>query len=109
MSKVVVPPRLYRHNTAELSAAFIVDGIAVVQMRSNVDYQQLLGELANKCFNVITVPFAKNNCNCVVVIFDCCNKENFINCVLERLLKTFLNSYSLLLSKAPPNPLKISV
>ena len=46
-------------------------------MRRNVGLPTF-GQLANKYWEVITVPSGKKRCTCVDVVFDCYDKKNSI-------------------------------
>ena len=37
--------------------------------------QQHFREPANKYLKIITVPFRRNGCNCMLVLFDCCSNK----------------------------------
>ncbi|KAK3746863.1 hypothetical protein QZH41_000037 [Actinostola sp. cb2023] len=64
-------------DSGELSTAYLIDGMAVVQMMRSVN-SATFGELARKYFGVITAQLGKNGCNRVDVIFDRYDKEDSI-------------------------------
>ena len=74
--QVQVQPRLtldYRTSTA-----YIIDGIAVVQIMKKAAGSATFKELANKYFQVITAHLGNNGRHCVDVVFDCNEKEDLI-------------------------------
>ena len=58
-----------------ISTAYVIDGMAVVQMMKNAG-SATFGELANKYFQLITAHLGNNGCNRVDVVFDRYNKED---------------------------------
>lgn len=72
---VQVLPRLL--SDSELLTAYVLDGMAVVQMVKTAG-ARTFGELANNYYNTITAPLGKCNCNRVDVVFDRYDKEHSI-------------------------------
>ena len=60
-----------------ISTAYVIDGMAVVQMMKNAG-SATFGELANKYFQLITAHLGNNGCNRVDVVFDRYDKEDSI-------------------------------
>ena len=60
-----------------MSTAYVIDGMAVVQMMKNAG-SATFGELANKYFQLITAHLGNNGCNRVDVVFDRYDKEDSI-------------------------------
>ena len=75
--EVQVLPRLRVDGVCELSTAYIIDGMAIVQMVRSAG-SATFGELAEKYFNFITAQLGKNGCNRVDVVFDRYDKEDTI-------------------------------
>ena len=72
--QVQVLPRL---PVEEESTAYIIDGMAAVQMMKTAG-AATFGELAGKYFDAITAPLGNNGCNRVDVVFDRYDKEESI-------------------------------
>ena len=64
---VQVLPRLL--SDSELLTAYVLDGMAVVQMMKTAG-ARTFGELTNNYYSTITAPLGKCNCNRVDVVFD---------------------------------------
>ena len=60
-----------------ISTAYVIDGMAVVQMMKNAG-SATFGELANRYFQLITAHLGNNGCNRVDVVFDRYDKEDSI-------------------------------
>ena len=60
-----------------MSTAYVIDGMAVIQMMKNPG-SATFGELANKYFQVITAHLGNNGRNCVDVVFDHNENEDLI-------------------------------
>lgn len=60
------------------STAYVIDGMAVVQIKKKAAGSVTFGELTNKYFQVITAHLDNNGRHCVDVVFDCNEKEDLI-------------------------------
>ena len=70
-------PRLLSINSDELSDAYVLDGMAAVQMLKTAG-AQTFGEMSSSYFDGITAPLGKNNCVRVDVVFDRYDKADSI-------------------------------
>lgn len=66
---VEVSPRLPTDKVPEPLTAYILDGMAVVQMVKTAG-ARTFGELSTNYYNTVTAPLGKSNCNRVDVVFD---------------------------------------
>ena len=60
------------------STAYVIDGMAVVQIMKKAEGSVTFEELTNKYFQVITAHLGNNGRHCVDVVFDCNEKEDLI-------------------------------